>query len=87
MPKNMRTLTREQQSLLLKDSISPLPLHKTLVLRDEIRSRFSAGYCDHELLALAKALVFSVSNLHFGPEVGVRDINRPYTLPPLDATR
>lgn len=74
MPKNMRTLTREQQSLLLKDSISPLPLHKTLVLRDEIQSRFDAQHCDHELLALAKALVFSISNLHFGPEVGVRNI-------------
>jgi hypothetical protein len=74
MPKNMRTLTREQQSLLLKDSISPLPLHKTLVLRDEIQSRFDVQHCDHELLALAKALVFSISNLHFGPEVGVRNI-------------
>jgi len=45
-----------------------------LVLRDEIRGRFDAQHCAHELLALAKALVFSISNLHFGPEVGVRDI-------------
>ena len=89
MPNNMRTLTREQQSLLLKDSISPLPLHKTLVLRDEIRSRFGAQYCDHELLALAKALVFSVSNLHFGPEVGVRDIktDSPVVAPWLQGVR
>ena len=89
MPNNMRTLTREQQSLLLKDSISPLPLHKTLVLRDEIRSRFGAQYCDHELLALAKALVFSVSNLHFGPEVGVRGIkiDSPVVAPWLQGVR
>jgi hypothetical protein len=28
-------------------------------------------YWRHETLALAKALVFTISNLHFGPEVGV----------------
>jgi len=65
------TLEAEQQQLLLKDSISPLPLHKALVLLDCIRRRSAASARDHHLLALAKVLVYSVSNLKFGPEVGV----------------
>jgi len=69
--KNLRTLAPEIEKLLLKNSISPLPLHKTLVLRDAIRSRGSEGCRSHHLLALAKALVSSISNLEFGPEVGV----------------
>lgn len=68
----LRTLSQEQVRLLLKDSISPLPLHKTLVLLDHIRKVPGSLLRDHELLALAKALVFSISNLKFGPEVGVR---------------
>src|SRR5690606_17408615 len=31
----------------------------------------SERYSRHELLALANVIVFSISNLHFGPEVGV----------------
>src|SRR5215210_7697855 len=42
-----------------------------LLLTDSIKSHPDERYNRHELLALAKALVFSVSNLHFGPEVGV----------------
>ena len=67
----LRTLPDESQKLLLTNSISPLPLHKTLVLLDCLKERASEQYLLHELLALAKALVFSISNLHFGPEVGV----------------
>lgn len=67
----LRTLSDEKLKLLLKDSISPLPLHKTLTLIDAIREleddRFSAA----ERLALARALVSGISNLQFGPEVGV----------------
>ena len=66
-----RTLTPEGLKLLLKDSISARPLHKALVLLDVIKTHYDPQYNAHELLALAKALVFSVSNLHFGPEVGV----------------
>jgi hypothetical protein len=66
-----RTLPDESFKLLLTDSISPLPLHKTLVLLDAITEHRKESYIRHELLALAKALVFSISNLHFGPEVGV----------------
>ena len=69
---NLRTLSVEAQKLLLKDSISPLPLHKSLILFEEICHYNREPYFRHELLALAKALVFSISNLQFGPEVGVR---------------
>lgn len=64
-------LHTEGQSLLLKDSISPLPLHKTLVLLDCLEEHRHPAYTDHERLALAHAIVFEISNLHFGPEVGV----------------
>jgi hypothetical protein len=67
----LRTLSPEIQKLLLTNSISPLPLHKTLVLRDAIRSRGPERCRSHQLLALAKALVTTVGNLEFGPEVGV----------------
>ncbi len=68
---NLRTLSPEIEKLLLKNSISPLPLHKTLVLRGAIRSRGNEHCRSHHLLALARALVSSISNLEFGPEVGV----------------
>lgn len=70
----LRTLATEQKDLLLTDSISPLPLHKALVLRDAICNDAEPAYQNHLLLALAKALVNSISNLHFGPEVGVGPI-------------
>jgi hypothetical protein len=69
--KKLRTLSPEIQKLLLTNSISPLPLHKTLVLLDAIRSRGIERFRSHQLLALAKALVTTVGNLEFGPEVGV----------------
>jgi SAM-dependent methyltransferase len=67
----LRTLPPELDRLLLANSISPLPLHKTLALRDAIRLVGSERCRSHHLLALAKALVATISNLHFGPEVGV----------------
>ena len=67
----LRILPPELDKLLLTNSISPLPLHKTLVLRDAIRLVGSERCRSHHLLALAKALVSTISNLHFGPEVGV----------------
>src|SRR5207302_7841493 len=51
-----------------------LPLHKTLVLLDRIRLENHTPFLEHELLALAKAIVYSISNLHFGPEVGLGPI-------------
>ncbi len=67
-----RQLPPEVEKLLLKGSISPVPLHKSLVLLESIRNQNSPVYADHALLALANALVNDIGNLHFGPEVGVR---------------
>ena len=66
---SLRSLPADAFKLLLANSISPIPLHKTLVLRDAISA--APRYHDHLRLALARALVSTISNLHFGPEVGV----------------
>lgn len=65
-----RKLTNEQEALILKNSISEQPLSETLHLRDAIISAHSK-YEHYYLLALAKHIVFSFSNLKFGPEVGI----------------
>jgi hypothetical protein len=70
----LRTLTPEAWKLLLTNSISPLPLHKTLILLETLKQQRNDRYYKHELVALAKSLVYSISNLHFGPEVGVSAI-------------
>jgi len=67
----LQTLPEDAMSLLLTNSISPLPLHKSLLLLDELKAQAHYSFHHHEMLALAKSLVFSISNLHFGPEVGV----------------
>jgi DNA modification methylase len=67
----LKGLEADSQNLLLRDSISPLPLHKTLVLIENLEQAQAPQFNDHEILALAKAIVFDISNLHFGPEVGV----------------
>ena len=68
---SLRSLTPEQSKLLLKDSISPLPLHKTLVLLDAIDTCGDSPLPRYGRLALAHALVRDIGNLKFGPEVGV----------------
>ena len=70
-PVGLRTLPSEQAKLLLKDSISALPLHKTMTLLDEIQAQGRPHLLRHGRLALAKALVTKIGNLKFGPEVGV----------------
>lgn len=72
----LRGLAPEAAGLILADSISPLPLHKTLVLLDCIDEHKGAPAYRHIRLALANALVYRISNLHFGPEVGVRNPKR-----------
>jgi hypothetical protein len=67
----LRSLPAEVAKLLLKDSISPAPLHKTLVLLEALLAHTDERFIAHERLALAKAIVYGISNLHFGPEVGV----------------
>lgn len=69
---NLLKLTPEQEELILKRSISPVPLHKCLLLLKTIKHSRPGAYEDHETLAFAKTLVDNASNLHFGPEVGVR---------------
>ena len=64
-------LRPEQLKLLLKDSISPLPLHKTLLLLDIIDRQGDRQMQQYGRLALASALIQSIGNLKFGPEVGV----------------
>jgi DNA modification methylase len=86
---NLITLPPEQHRLLLTNSISSLPLHKTLVLLDCIKSNYDSRYTNHELLALAKSLVCEISNLQFGPEVGVGPAKEdsPVVLPWLEEVR
>ena len=67
---NLRKLPDEASALLLKDSISPVPLHKTLVLLESILE-YKSDHSNHQLLALAASTVKTASNIYFGPEVGV----------------
>ena len=69
---SLRTLPPEAEALLLKRSISPVPLHKALVLLEAIEAEAPPRLRGMLRLALARELVSSISNLHFGPEVGVR---------------
>ena len=69
--KALRQLTTEQEKLMLKDSLSPLPLHKCLLLLDKIDKYKNTSYYKYLALALANSAVFQFSNLRFGPEVGV----------------
>jgi len=68
---DLRQLPPDAAKLLLKDSISPLPLHKALTLLEVIEQWRDHACYDHERLALARTIVFEASNLQFGPEVGV----------------
>lgn len=71
---NLLSLPPDSLKLLIKNSISPLPLHKALLLLEEIDHYQDQAFHGHLRLALANALVFSISNLRFGPEVGVGKI-------------
>lgn len=71
-----RSLPEDAHKLLLKDSISPIPLHKTLILLEYLKRDEDKPYHQHMLLALANALITEIGNLHFGPEVGVRNVKK-----------
>ena len=77
---SLRTLSTEEAQLLLENSISPLPLHKTLILLECIRKNFCEDFSQHELLALSKSTVSASSNLRFGPEVGIGAIRKDVLL-------
>ncbi len=66
----LRSLTEEQNKLILKNSICEAPLNQVLILRDTILAAHTK-YEQYFLLALAKNIVYSYSNLKFGPEVGI----------------
>ncbi len=69
--KSLRQLSTEQQKLVLKNSLSPLPLHKCLTLLEKINEYKNTPFYKYLGLAFAKSAVFEFSNLRFGPEVGV----------------
>jgi DNA modification methylase len=68
----LKILSPEIEKLILANSISPLPLHKTLVLLECLNQFEGEPFYRHALLAFGNALVFKISNLHFGPEVGIK---------------
>lgn len=70
-PSKLRAVPADVDDLLLSNCISPLPLHRTLVLIETLQDLKDERFARYERLALAKALVFGISNLEFGPEVGV----------------
>ena len=72
----LRTLNKQALRALIKNSISPLPLHKSLVLLDKINLYQNTPVHKYGILALGNALVASIGNLRFGPEVGVGKIKR-----------
>ncbi len=72
----LRSLPPPTTKLLFKNSISALPLHKALVLREALEGEHNPEFADHERLALARILPTDVGNLRFGPEVGVGTIKR-----------
>jgi hypothetical protein len=67
----LRSLPDESLKLIVNNSISAVPLHKTLILLDQIKRYADPAYSHHLQLALAQAVTTSISNLHFGPEVGI----------------
>ena len=77
---DLKTLSPEVEKLILANSISPLPLHKTLVLFECLKQFETEPFYRHALLALGNALVFKISNLHFGPEVGVKKLKADATV-------
>ena len=66
--------SQESNKILLKNSISPVPLHKSILLIEEIKSIKDEEIRDHLLLASVKTIVGEVSNLKFGSEVGLGKI-------------
>lgn len=76
VPYPLLDLPAPQANLLLKNSISPLPLHKTLVLLQAIDGHGDLQEQRYGRLALANALVNDIGNLKFGPEVGVGHVKQ-----------
>ncbi|MEO0868501.1 MAG: DNA methyltransferase, partial [Cyanobacteria bacterium J06642_11] len=70
---DLKTLDSQQSSLLIKNSICELPLHKCLIVLGAIEAAIAPPPQKHLLkLALARVAVHTASNLRFGPEVSIR---------------
>ena len=65
------TLEESIEKLIIKNSISPIPLHKSLILLECIQELARGASLDFFKVLFAKTVVKYASNLHFGPEVGV----------------
>lgn len=64
-------LNPDEEKLIITNSLSDVPCHKAIILRDAINKVGHAHVIDVLKLAYAKVLVTEFSNLKFGPEVGV----------------
>jgi DNA modification methylase len=71
---DLKNVSPQKQKWLIKNSISPLPLHKALTLLEEIKTYKKERFYKHLLLAFVNAAVNDFSNLRFGPEVGIGKI-------------
>lgn len=72
----LKSLDKDAMRVLIKNSISPLPLHKTLVLLEQINCYSEHPAYENLLVGLGNALVSDIGNLRFGPEVGVGKIKK-----------
>ncbi len=72
----LTTLDAQAARAVIKNSISPLPLHKSLVLLEQIKKHQNSAAYKYCILALGNALVTNIGNLRFGPEVGVGKIKK-----------
>jgi hypothetical protein len=65
------TLPEASEKVLLRNCISPKPLHKALLLLEHLEQGSDQRFVAHEKLALVKAVVGAASNLRFAPEASV----------------
>jgi hypothetical protein len=72
----LKTLDKQARRALIKNSISPLRLHKTLVLLEQINRFQNTPLHKYGVLALGNALLATIGNLRFGPEVGVGKVKK-----------
>ena len=73
---SLKRLPDAAAQVLIKNSISPLPLHKTLILFEQINHHNRDAVYKYLVLALGNALVNTIGNLRFGPEVGVGKVKQ-----------
>jgi DNA modification methylase len=73
---DLQTFSPEQSKIVLKDSLSPLPLHKCLTLIESINEYEETEFHKYLAIALANSAVYEFSNLRFGPEVGIGKIKQ-----------